>query len=124
MATPQPRKQFHALCHEHHIEMRLTEVLITAKSPPTQTPAYACPGPDCAVRYTRSKGYFIAAKHGQVETDMTPRVTCPRDGQRMYLAEINPETRAEDVAIPAVRFDSHKPRRPRERAPMTRLPAA
>jgi len=93
MPTPQPRKQFHALCHEHHIEMRLTEVLITAESPPTQTPAYACPGPDCAVRYTPSKGYFIAAKQGQVERNMVPRVTCPRDGQRMYLSEINPERR-------------------------------
>src|SRR2546429_516024 len=94
MPTPQPAKQLHALCHEHHIEMRLTEVLIKTEGAPTHTSTYACPEPDCAVSYTPSKGYFLAAKHGQVEHDMTPRVTCRRDGQRMYLAEINPEKRA------------------------------
>ena len=94
MPTPQPAKQLHALCHEHHIEMRLTDVLIKTEGAPTHTSTYACPEPDCAVSYTPSKGYFLAAKHGQVEHDMTPRVTCRRDGQRMYLAEINPEKRA------------------------------
>jgi hypothetical protein len=78
---PSPANSFTRFATKHHIEMRLTEVLITAESPPTQTPAYACPG------------YFIAAKHGQVERDMVPRVTCPHDGQRMYLSEINPERR-------------------------------
>ncbi len=93
MPTPQPCKQFHVLCHEHHIEMRLTNVLIT-KGPPSQTSAYACPIPDCTVHYTASNGYFIDGNNGSVEGDLTPRVTCPREGQRMYLAETNPAKRA------------------------------
>jgi len=56
--------------------------------------AYACPKPDCSVRYSPSNGYFLAPEHGQVESYLTPRVTCPCDGQRMYLAEINREKRA------------------------------
>ncbi len=59
----------------------------------TQT-EYVCPEPGCAVRYTPSKGYFVAAKDGQVESGMFPRRRCPRDSQPMYLAEINPEKRA------------------------------
>ncbi|SRR6266446_2122919 len=94
MPKPQPSKQFHVLCHEHHIEMRLTDVLIKTKGPPTQTLAYACPVTDCTVHYTVSSGYLIDGNNGHVEGDMTPRVICPRDGRRMYLAEINPEKRA------------------------------
>ena len=90
MPTPQPGKQLHVLCHEHHIEMRMTEV---EGSQSTETPAYACP-PDCAVRYAASTGYFVASRHGQLERNMTLRVRCPRDGQPMYLAEINPEKTA------------------------------
>ncbi len=85
MLTPQASKQLHVLCHQHHIQMRMTGVLT-----PT---AYACPEPDCGVRYSPSKGYFIAAERGQVELDMTPHVTCPHDGQPMYLTEVNPEKR-------------------------------
>jgi len=79
-------KQLHALCFEHHIQMGMTRVV-------TQT-EYACPAPDCGVRYSASNGYFIAPDHGQLESYLTPRVTCHRDGQPMYLAEINQEKRA------------------------------
>jgi hypothetical protein len=93
MPKPQRGKQLHPLCHEHHMEMSRTDVLIKTKGPPTQTSAYACPVPDCAVHYTVSNGYFIAGNNGQVERDMTPHVICPRDGRRMYLAETNPAKR-------------------------------
>ena len=66
MATPQRTGQFHVPCHEHHVEMRLTDIV-------PQT---------------------IAPKHGDLALEMTPRVTCPRDGQPMYLAELNPEKRS------------------------------
>ena len=79
-------KQLHVLCFEHHIKMRMTWVV-------TQT-EYACPEPDCGVRYSTSNGYFIAPGRGQLESYLTPRVTCSRDGQPMYLAEINQEKRA------------------------------
>jgi hypothetical protein len=94
MPTPRAAKQFHALCHEHHIEMRMTEVDIQTDGPPTRISAYACPELDCAIHYTPSKGYFVVGKCGQVELDMAPRVKCYRDGQPMYLAETNPEKRA------------------------------
>jgi len=76
----------HALCYEHHVKMGMTGLV-------KQT-AYACPKPDCSVRYSPSNGYFLAPEHGQVESYLTPRVTCPCDGQPMYLAEINREKRA------------------------------
>jgi len=79
-------KQLHAICFEHHIRMGMTRVV-------TET-EYACPEPHCGVRYSTSNGYFIAPDHGQLESYLTPRVTCPRDGQPMYLAEINQEKRA------------------------------
>jgi hypothetical protein len=60
----------------------------------TETPAYACSARDCAVHYTPSEGYFVAGEQGQVELDVISRVKCPRDGQPMYLAEINPQKRA------------------------------
>lgn len=112
MPTLQLSKKFHALCHEHDTEMRLTELHMTTESPPTQTSAYACPQPDCAVHYTPSKGYFIAAKHGQVDRDMTPRVTYTFDGQRMYLAEVKS---LPPMAVPPARFDSHQRSRPHRR---------
>ena len=94
MATPQPCKQFHALCHEHHIEMKLVEAFVESVGPQTHALAYACPQPDCGVHYAPQNGYFVLPKNGKAELDMTPRVTCPRDGQPMYLAETNPEKKA------------------------------
>jgi hypothetical protein len=74
--------------------MRLTGVFAKTEGPPTQTLAYACPVPDCVVHYTVSNGYHIDGNDGHVEGDMTPRVTCARDGRRMYLAETNRAKRA------------------------------
>lgn len=93
MTTRQPDAQFHALCHEHHIEMRFTQVVVQAEHGQTEISTYACPQPDCGVRYTPSNGYFVVSKQAQVELDMTPRVICLRDGRPMYLAELNPTKR-------------------------------
>ena len=93
MTAPQPGKQFHPLCHEHHMEMTLTNIVLQGEGRPMQASAYACPQPDCRVYYTPSNGYFIATKQGQRELDMTPRVRCPRDGKPMYLAEVTPAKR-------------------------------
>lgn len=73
LPTRQAGQQLHALCHEHHIEMRTSEDVTGTE--------YACAKPDCPVRFTPLKGYFIAAKRGQFELDMLPRRRCPRDGQ-------------------------------------------
>lgn len=86
-------KELHALCHEHHVEMRLTEMVIQTQGRASQAFVYACPRLNCAVHYSPSNGYFIASRGGDVELDMTPYVACAHDGQQMYLAEINPEKR-------------------------------
>ena len=94
MPTPQPDKQLHVLCHEHHVEMSVTESFPTMVGLTAQTSAYGCPVADCPVYYTVSNGYFISANQEHAELDMMPRITCPRDGQPMYLAEINREKKA------------------------------
>jgi hypothetical protein len=92
MPAAQPSKEFHALCHEHHVEMRLSQVLSRSEDQGTQTMAYACPEPDCFVHYDSSHGYFMMSQNGNLsELDMVPRIKCPHDGTPMYLAEINPE---------------------------------
>lgn len=94
MPTPQREKQLHPLCREHHGEMKLIDLLLHAEGLAGGASAYACPEPDCIVHYHPVNGYFIAAKNGLAESDMTPRVKCIRDGRPMYLAQINPEKRA------------------------------
>jgi hypothetical protein len=93
MATPKAGKEFQAFCHEHHMEMKLTDVVLQAEGRSTQISAYACPRPECAVHYTPSNGYFLVTKQGQLELDSTPRVRCPHDGQPMYLAELKSQQR-------------------------------
>jgi len=91
MPFAQPARELRALCHEHHVNMRLSQIALMVEGDLRIIPAYACPHPDCFVCYAASHGYFIATKHGQMERDGTPRVTCPRDGQPMYLAGTNPK---------------------------------
>ncbi len=94
MPATQPSKEFHALCHEHHAEMRLNQILSKSEGEDTQTIAYACPEPDCLVLYNSSRGYFMLSQIGNLdELDMVPRVRCPHDGMPMYLAQINTEKR-------------------------------
>ncbi len=94
MPATQPSKEFHALCHEHHVGMRLKQILSKSEGEDTQTIAYTCPEPDCVVLYNSSRGYFMLRQNRNLsELDMVPRVRCPHDGMPMYLAEINPEKR-------------------------------
>ena len=53
------------LCHEHHLEMRLTQVPLQTGSEPSQTLVYACPEPDCLVHYNSSGGYFALLHNGK-----------------------------------------------------------
>jgi hypothetical protein len=56
---------------------------------------YACREPGCLVRYNTSGGYFIDTIDAKtIEQEMTPRLSCPNDGQPMYLAEVMPERRS------------------------------
>ena len=95
MPATQPSKELRALCHEHHVEMRLNQGILNSKGDPTQTLAYACTEPDCLVHYNAYRGYFILSQNGITnELDVVPRVRCPHDGTPMYLAEIDLRKRA------------------------------
>jgi hypothetical protein len=94
MPATQPSKELRALCHEHHVEMRLNQSLSNSEGYATQTLAYACTDPHCLVHYNISRGYFTLSQNGNTnEPDMVPTVRCLHDGMPMYLAEINQEKR-------------------------------
>ena len=87
MPATQTRKEFHALCHEHHVQMRLSQVLPKGQ---VQKVAYACDEADCFVRYSVSRGYFLSSRKSQAsDSALLPKVRCFLDGTPMYLAEIN-----------------------------------
>lgn len=65
MPFAQPAKELHVLCHEHHVDMGLSQIAMMIEGDLSVAPAYACPRPDCFVHYATSHGYFIAMKHGQ-----------------------------------------------------------
>jgi hypothetical protein len=84
-------KGLHVLCYQHHH----TKMLLRCPSEPAEGLLYACQEPGCLVRYNTSAGYFIDTKDAKtIEDEMTPRVSCPDDGQLMYLAEVMPQRRS------------------------------
>lgn len=94
MPATQSSKELRALCHEHHVEMRLNQGILNSKGNAKHTLAYACTEPDCLVHYNIYRGYFILSQSGNTnELDMVPSVRCPHDGTPMYLAEIDREKR-------------------------------
>jgi hypothetical protein len=95
MSVGRPSRELHPLCHEHHIGMKLNPILVTTGSEHTQLLVYACPEPDCCVRYSNSQGYFIPTQNGTgADADSLPQVRCEQDGIPMYLAEVLPERRS------------------------------
>jgi hypothetical protein len=94
MPATQPSKKLRALCHEHHMEMRLNQSLLYREGDAIRTLTYVCTEPDCLVHYNTSRGYFILSQNGNMkEEDAVPRVRCPHDGTPMYLDEISVEKR-------------------------------
>jgi len=92
MPATQPSKELRALCHEHHVEMRLNQRILNSKGDAKHALEYACTEPDCLVHYNIYRGYFILSQSGNTnELDMVPRVPCLDDGTPMYLAEIDRE---------------------------------
>ncbi len=59
MPVVQACKELHLLCHEHHVNMRGTEITLVIEGEPALTPAYACSVTDCPVRYDTSHGYTL-----------------------------------------------------------------
>ena len=93
--APQRNRALQPLCHEHHLEMRLTQVPLHAGNELAQTLVYACPEPDCLVHYHGSRGYFVVTDNGNgADRDVLPEVWCSQDGLPMYLAEVLPTQRS------------------------------
>jgi hypothetical protein len=77
------------LCYQHHTEMFLGLSHDLEEALP-----YACQEPGCLIRYSGPRGYFLDTKDANIiGAEITPRVNCSNDGQRMYLAEVTPERR-------------------------------
>src|SRR3989442_384772 len=91
MAIEETRTDLHPLCFEHHVKMRLVQILLKSDSYPAQTLAYACPEPGCFIHYISPIGYFVSQDGTQIERDSTPGVACPHHGLPMYLAEVKPK---------------------------------
>jgi hypothetical protein len=91
----QTRQNLHVLCYEHHVEMKLSRTLVKLDKKSWQTAAYVCEEPGCVVWYNSSRGYFITTQEGtNLESEIIPRVSCPKDRCLMYLAAIRPEQRS------------------------------
>ena len=90
----QMRENLHALCYEHHSQMRLSRILLKIGEKSWQMAAYVCGVPGCFARYNPSRGYFTNTPEGtQMEGETVPRVSCLQDSQLMYLTEIRPQQR-------------------------------
>jgi hypothetical protein len=89
MPPLQRNRALQPLCHEHHLEMRPTQVPLQTGSEVAETLVYACPEPDCLVHYNSSRGYFLVTDNGNgIDQDMMPEVWCSQDGLPLYLAAV------------------------------------
>jgi hypothetical protein len=96
MPVTELSRNYHVLCHEHHLEMRLHEILLESGREGKQILdlAFACTEPDCRVHYNFCRGYFLPSQEARAnELGMVPRLRCPRDDMSLYLAGINPQRR-------------------------------
>jgi hypothetical protein len=94
MSATQLGKELHALCHEHHSEMKRNKSFSNGDGGATQVIVYACTAPDCHVHYNVSRGYFQSQNGSGNEWNQMPKVNCFLDGAPMYLSQIDREKRA------------------------------
>lgn len=80
--------EFRALCYEHHVLMRLSQIPRKGQSEPLRPLSYACPKSGCAVQYSGAAGYSTRSRNRPAR-DVTPSVRCPHDGLPMYLAGVH-----------------------------------
>jgi len=94
MPASQPSEAFHALCYEHHVEMRLNPSSSNGGENTRKTATFACPEANCRVHYSISGGYFLPSQNGhRNDLEMIPAVRCLDDETPMYLAEIDLDQR-------------------------------
>lgn len=90
MPATQLSRELHPLCHEHHVKMRLSLILLQSEDKDAQSLAYACTEPNCCVHYSSSRGYFLPRQDGSAsELDMVPSIRCPADGMPMGVLNLH-----------------------------------
>jgi hypothetical protein len=89
MPAAQRSKEVRPFCHEHHVEMRVTQSYPDTDAT-AQAPTYVCTEPECPFHFNSIRGYFIPSRRGNTnEQDMVPNVRCLREGTPMYLGELD-----------------------------------
>jgi hypothetical protein len=85
------RMDLRPLCYEHHVPMKRVQLEKSTNPFTTYSLAYACPFPACLICYGSKTGYFAAEANDQSKGIQVLWVSCPLDGQPMYLAQFHPE---------------------------------
>jgi hypothetical protein len=94
MPATQRKPDFQALCHEHHVKMKLREVHLKGGPETPKIAAYACTERSCQVHYNHARGYFMPnGTANDLDMLMLPKIRCRKDGTPMYLAAVNPAIR-------------------------------
>jgi hypothetical protein len=91
MALQKPREYLRPLCCQHHVLMKPVQLERSNNPFTTYSLAYACPRSGCFICYASSTGYFTIEESDQNKRAEVPQVSCPQDGQPMYLAEVHPQ---------------------------------
>jgi hypothetical protein len=91
MAAKRTTETLRPLCYVHHVDMKPVQLTEVTHSFMTYSLAYVCPCSDCEIRYAIKTGYFAGESDDLDKRVGGIRVSCPLDGQPMYLAAIHPE---------------------------------
>jgi hypothetical protein len=91
MALQKTRRDLRPLCYQHHVQMKPVQLEKSTNPFTTYSLAYACPRSGCFICYAGKTGYFGVEDGDQSKRPEAPQVSCPQDGQPMYLAEVHPQ---------------------------------
>jgi hypothetical protein len=91
MEVEKTKRDPRPLCYEHHVEMKPVQLERSTHPFTTYSLVYACPVSRCAICYAGRTGYFAAEGGDQSKRAGVLQVSCPQDGQPMFLAEVHPQ---------------------------------
>jgi hypothetical protein len=94
MAVKKTKRDLRPLCYKHHVEMKPIQLEKSTNPFTTYSLAFACPLSGCFICYACRTGYFGVEDGDQGKRAEAPQVSCPQDGQPMYLAEVHPQNRS------------------------------
>ena len=94
MALERSSKALRPLCYTHNVEMKLIQLKEIVHSLATYSLVYLCPRSGCQIGYAGKTGYFAHGVEGHSRQTGALRVSCPLDGQPMFLAAVHRENTA------------------------------